>query len=84
MRKWVKDSPIRHYLTDNSNINIVNAQNSRFFITIIYEIEMKVFKKFQKQGEIQNTNEFDGISHLIAVNIFLLFFKKSHPLMTKL
>jgi hypothetical protein len=81
---WKIAQLFRHYLTDNYNINIVNAQNSRFFITIIHEIEMKVFKKFKKQGEIQNTNEFDGISHLIAVNIFLLFFKKSHPLMTKL
>jgi hypothetical protein len=45
MREWVKDSPIRHYLANNSNINIVNAQNSRVLITIVHEIEMKVFKK---------------------------------------
>jgi len=84
MREWVKDNPIGHYLIDNSNINIVNAQNSRVFITIIHEMRMKVLKKLKKQGEIQITNEFDGIPHSITMNVILLFLKKSHPLMTKL
>jgi len=41
----VREGPIGHYFTDNSNINIVNAQNSRLIIAAVHAIGMKVLKK---------------------------------------
>ncbi len=45
MTDRVREGPTGHYLTDNSNINIVNAQNSRVIIAAVHAIGMKVLKK---------------------------------------
>jgi hypothetical protein len=45
MTDRVREGPTGHYLTDNSNINIVNAQNSRVIIAVVHAIGVKVLKK---------------------------------------
>jgi hypothetical protein len=41
----VREGPTSHYLSDNSNINKVNAKNSRVSIPAVHAIGMKVLKK---------------------------------------
>jgi len=38
MTERVREGPTGHYLTDTSNINIVNAQNSRVIIAAVHAI----------------------------------------------